>query len=135
VHQLWFRERATAMKKDPRYTPDTVVDSFPWPQNVTPERAGPVAAAMKAILDYRDELMRDGLSLNDMYATFADEGANRLRDLHHALDDAVIAAYNFSADDDVLEQLLALNLSIAAEEDAGITHHADPATLACPARD
>ena len=41
-------------------------------------------------------------------------GANPLKDAHAALDAAVLAAYGFSAKKDLLAQLLALNLEVAA---------------------
>jgi hypothetical protein len=35
IHRAWFEARATKMRRDLRYTPDTVFDSFPWPQAPT----------------------------------------------------------------------------------------------------
>jgi hypothetical protein len=50
-------------------------------------------------------------------------GANPLKDAHAALDAAVLAAYGFSAKKDLLAQLLALNLEVAAKIERG-----DPVT-------
>ena len=120
-HELWFRERCSSMKIDLRYTSETVFDSFPWPQAPTEGQAVAVATASKAILDFREELAagNDGLTLNEMYATFSEDGSNKLRQLHVALDSAVRDAYGFSDEDDILEQLLALNLSIAEALETG----------------
>lgn len=48
-------------------------------------------------------------------------GRNRLRDLHVQLDRAVMQAYGFTPQDDLLAQLLALNESIADEAETGTT--------------
>jgi hypothetical protein len=42
-------------------------------------------------------------------------GANPLKDVHAALDTAVLTAYDFSAKKDLPAQLLALNLEVAAK--------------------
>ena len=44
---------------------------------------------------------------------------NPLKDAHSALDAAVLAAYGFSAKKDLLAQLLALNLEVAARIEPG----------------
>ncbi len=46
-------------------------------------------------------------------------GKNPLKDAHAALDAAVLDAYGFSPKMDLLAQLLALNLEVAARIDAG----------------
>jgi hypothetical protein len=57
--------------------------------------------------------------LRAVYRTLELPGKHPLKDAHAALDAAVLAAYGFSAKDDLLAQLLALNLSVAARERAG----------------
>jgi hypothetical protein len=57
------------------------------------------------------------MSLAMQYDTLREPGRSELRDLHDALDEAVLDAYGFSRDDDLLTQLLALNL--AAFEEPG----------------
>ena len=52
--------------------------------------------------------------LRALYRTLELPGANPLKDAHAALDAAVLAAYGFSAKKDLLAQLLALNLDVAA---------------------
>lgn len=64
-------------------------------------------------------------------------GKNPLKDAHAALDAAVLKAYGFSAKKDLLQQLLARNLDVAAKIDAGEPvaapgvppHYPDPAKL------
>jgi hypothetical protein len=52
--------------------------------------------------------------LRALYRTLELPGANPLKDAHAALDEAVMTAYGFSAKKDLLGQLLALNLDVAA---------------------
>ena len=54
-----------------------------------------------------------------LYRTLELPGANPLKDAHAALDVAVLAAYGFSAKKDLLAQLLALNLAVAAKIEKG----------------
>jgi hypothetical protein len=57
--------------------------------------------------------------LRALYRTLELPGANPLKDAHAALDAAVLAAYGFSAKKDLLAQLLALNLDVAARIERG----------------
>ena len=45
IHWRWFVERCSTMKADPRYTSNTVFDSFPWPQSPS---AGAVTKVAKS---------------------------------------------------------------------------------------
>jgi hypothetical protein len=54
-----------------------------------------------------------------VYRTLELPGKNPLKDAHAALDAAVLAAYGVSPKKDLLAQLLALNLDVAARIDAG----------------
>ena len=58
-------------------------------------------------------------SLRALYRTLELPGANPLKDAHAALDTAVLTAYGFSAKKDLLAQLLALNLAVAAKIEKG----------------
>ena len=80
-----------------------------------------VTATVANLLNFRDERLADGITLEKQYASLRDPGRNPLRDLQAKLDAAVAVAYGFSADDDVLAQLLALNRSMAEEERGGVT--------------
>jgi hypothetical protein len=63
-------------------------------------------------------------------------GANPLKDAHAALVGAVLTAYGSSAKKDLLAQLLALNLEVAARIDRGepVTALAVPANYPGPAK-
>ena len=122
AHWLWFVEKASTLKSDWRYTPHSVFDTFPFPQQPAPEQVKAVADAGHALHDYRRKEMaksESGLNLRYMYRTLEEPGTNPLRDLHETLDQAVLAAYGFDPEADILEQLLALNFAVAAKLEAG----------------
>ena len=54
--------------------------------------------------------------LRAVYRTLELAGRHPLRDAHVALDAAVLAAYGFDPEQELLAQLLGLNLSVAARE-------------------
>ena len=108
------------MKSDPRYTTESVWDTFPWPQKPTQKQVEAVASAAKALREARTKAMREGKqTLRDLYRLMEKPGKNPLRELHAALDKAVLAAYGFDAKQDLLAQLLELNLTVAAKEEKG----------------
>lgn len=121
AHWQWFIEKASTLKSDYRYTSHSVFDTFPFPQHPSPAQVKAVADAGRALHEFRRERMASSgtLTLRDMYRTLEEPGANPLRDLHDALDQAVLAAYGFDPDRDLLEQLLALNFEVAAKIEAG----------------
>ncbi len=98
-----------------------IFESFPFPQNPTPKEVETVAYAARNLHEFRRARMtlNDTLTLRSMYQSLDDPGDNPLRALHDALDQAVLAAYGFDPDRDILEQLLALNLEVAAKIEAG----------------
>lgn len=126
LHRAWFEARATRMRRDLRYTPNTVFDSFPWPQAPTDDRVEAIADVVTRLLAYRDDRTADGLTLARQYDTFRDPGRNQLRALHEELDAAVMALYGFTADDDPVVQLAALNETLAHEEANGMTRPRGP---------
>ena len=109
---------ASKLETRPRYTPTTVWDSFPWPQSPTPTQDSRIAAASAAIQEAREGYLEQGITLTEMYDALREPGASRFRDIHEELDGAVLAAYAFSASDDLLAQLLALNYAYAEDPDA-----------------
>ena len=121
AHWQWFVEKASTLKADYRYTSHSVFDTFPFPQRPTPDTVKAVADAGRALHEFRRQRMAnsDNLTLREMYRTLDEPGDNPLRDLHAELDAAVLAAYGFDRDRDLLEQLLALNNEVAARIDAG----------------
>lgn len=118
THWLWFITKCSKLKSDFRYTPDTVFDTFPWPQSPTKKQVRAVAEAGREVRRIRAEAlpkMKGGLRA--LYRTLELPGKNPLKDAHTALDAAVLDAYGFSPRKDLLAQLLALNLDVAARED------------------
>jgi len=120
VHWQWFTTKASTLKSDFRYTPNSVYDTFPWPQNPSVKQVKAIAEAGRKLHEYRrDALVKNPrLTLRELYRLLELPGKNPLKDLHAALDKAVLAAYGFD-DGDVLTQLLALNAQVAGRIDAG----------------
>jgi hypothetical protein len=120
AHWLWFITKCSKLEERFRYTPDTVFDTFPWPQAATVKQIDAVAAAAREVRRVRAEALRNLKGgLRALYRTLELPGANPLKDAHAALDAAVLAAYGFSAKKDLLAQLLALNLEVAAKIEKG----------------
>jgi hypothetical protein len=126
IHRLWFERRCSTMRVDLRYTSRTVWDTFPWPQAPTDEHVGTVVAVVERLLAFREERLAAGIDFGAQYSSLRDPGRNPLRDLHAQLDEAVMALYGFTNDDDLLAQVLALNESIAEEEALGTTQPRGP---------
>lgn len=118
IHRAWFDERCSKLKVDPRYTSTTVWDSFPWPLAPEAAHVQEIASTVQEILSVREELVADGMTLGQIYDALREPGVSRLARLHKDLDQAVMRAYRFSEDDDLLAQLLALNFAYADDPDA-----------------
>ena len=97
LHWVWFVERCSTLTERPRYTSNTVFDSFPWPQKPSAGAVATVAAAAAELRGIRSELrQKHKLSLRDLYRSIdADEA-------------------------EVLPFLLELNLILAGSEEAGV---------------
>lgn len=68
---------------------------------------------MGRIIGYRADRLAEGITLGDQYDSLRRPGRSVLRTLHEELDAAVVRAYGFNPDEDLLAQLLALNLAAA----------------------
>lgn len=120
AHWAWFMAKCSKLKSDFRYTRRSVWDTFPWPQSPSKSDVLAVAKAGLAIRAIRDEhLPKTKGGLRALYRTLELHGKSPLKDAHAALDAAVLGAYGFNAKKDLLAQLLALNLAIAAKEKRG----------------
>lgn len=115
LHRAWFDERCSKLKVDPRYTPTTVWNTFPWPASPATDQVSRIAGISAQILDLRERHRGMGMTLGQQYDTLREPGASAFRDAHEALDAAVIDAYGFNPDEDLLAQLLALNLAAASD--------------------
>jgi len=120
IHWAWFNATCSKLKGDFRYTPESVFDTFPWPQKPTRAQIKAAAEAAVALRALRRETMRKlTYSLRDLYRTLEQPGDNPLREAHARLDAAVRAAYGMKEDVDPLGFLLELNLACAKKEKAG----------------
>ena len=120
LHWQWFDERCSTIKSDPRYTSNTVFDSFPWPQNSTLKQVKAVASAAVALRKLRRDLCSEhGLTLRELYRSIELPGDHPLKSATAALDKAVRAAYGMKAGEADLSFLLALNLKLAVAEENG----------------
>ena len=120
IHWKWFAARCSTMKSDPRYTSNTVWDSFPWPQEPTETAVELVAKNAVLLRATRDQLaLKHNLSLRDLYRSLELPGTSPLKDAHAALDDAVRGAYGMDEKADTLGFLLDLNGQLAVAEEMG----------------
>jgi SAM-dependent methyltransferase len=123
AHWQWFVAKCSKLKADFRYTPESVFDTFPWPQSPRTKQINAVAKAGREVRQVRDrslaKMVKGGLRA--VYRTLELPGKNPLKDAHAALDAAVLEAYGFSPRKDLLAQLLELNQAVAARIDAGET--------------
>jgi SAM-dependent methyltransferase len=119
-HWIWFITKCSKLTERFRYTPDSVFDTFPWPQSPTKTQIDAVAAAGREVRRVRQEALAiiPG-GLRAVYRTLEFPGKHPLKEAHAELDAAVLAAYGFSAKGDLLRQLLELNHAVAAREKAG----------------
>lgn len=115
IHRIWFDERCSKLKVDPRYTPTTVWNTFPWPSTPTDSQVAKIANLSARILELREDYRAQGLTLAAMYDQLREPGHSALRLAHNDLDAAVFAAYGFDPDEDILAQLLALNFAYASD--------------------
>ena len=114
---MWsFYAKCSNMKADPRYSSESIFHTFPLPQQPTDARVRAVASASIALQKLRDAATKATTGgLRTLYRTLDLPGKNPLKVAHDALDKAVLAAYGFSASKDLLQQLLDLNLTVAAK--------------------
>lgn len=121
LHWSWFTERCSTMKADPRYTSNTVFDSFPWPQSPTKTVVREVAEAGAALRNKRRELMQaHNMTLRELYRTLELPGAHPLKDATATLDAAVRKAFGISKKANPLQFLLELNQQLLGMEQAGL---------------
>jgi len=138
AHWIWFVTKCSKLTERFRYTPESVFDTFPWPQAPTAKAVRAVVEAGREVRRIRAETLptlKGGLRA--LYRTLELPGANPLKAAHAALDEAALAAYGFSGRKDLLAQLFALNQGVAAQIERGEavtapgipTNYLDPAEL------
>ena len=136
-HGLWFIEKCSKLTERFRYTPESVFNTFPWPQSPTKKQIEAVADASRHVRQIREAaLLHTSGGLRSVYRTLELPGRSPLKDAHIALDRAVHDAYGFPKRCDLLDQLLQLNLNIAGNINRGESVFAPgiPPTYKTPAR-
>ncbi len=125
-HWHWFLANCTTLAETPNYNTASIWDTFPWPQTPTEAQIKKVANAARTLRTERTKLMQQHhISLRDLYRLLEQPGKNPIKDLHTALDKAVLEAYGFATKDKtidtdfILENLLALNHQVADKEKHG----------------
>lgn len=134
IHEVWSLAQGTSLGvgNDPRYTPSTTFETFPFPEP-TPEQHQAISQAAK----YLDEIRRHllvvdaKLTTTNLYNELDDQ--RQLRDTasrafplllaHESLDQTVAAAYGWDwplSDDEILAALLQLNLDRVALDSGSI---------------
>jgi hypothetical protein len=99
-HEIWTRFFSTTLKDDLQYTPSDCFETFPFPENWDTHPA--LEAAGKAYYEFRADLMvRNNEGLTKIYKRFHDDrethsDIERLRELHAAMDRAVLNAYGWT---------------------------------------
>ena len=99
-HEIWARFFGSSMKDDLRYTPSDCFETFPFPEGWETHPA--LEAAGKAYYEFRAALMvRNDEGLTKTYNRFHDPDERdpeivKLRELHAAMDRAVLDAYGWS---------------------------------------
>ena len=98
-HEIWARFFGSSMKDDLRYTPSDCFETFPFPDGW--ETQPPLQAAGEAYYEHRTALMVDrNEGMTKIYNRFHDPYEDdpeigRLRELHSAMDGAVLDAYGW----------------------------------------
>ncbi len=114
IHWHWFITKCGKLKSDFRYSAESVFDTFAWPQSPAVRDVNAVVAASREVRKVREKALQNMKGgLRALYRTMELPGQNPLKDAQAALDEAVMAAYGFSAKKDLLGQVLDLNAEVA----------------------
>lgn len=120
IHWQWFLANCTTLAETPNYNTASIWDTFPWPQKPTEAQIKKVAEVARKLHTERTKALKQyNMSLRDLYRLLEQPGKNAIKDLHETLDKAVMQAYGFKENENILAQLLALNLSVAEKEKKG----------------
>jgi hypothetical protein len=120
VHWEWFNARCSTNTERPRYTSNTVFDTFPWPQKPVKKQVQEIAKRAVELRAVRNKVMRENhWSLRDLYRIMEETPSNPVSVAQEKLDTAVMSAYGMGKNEDILAFLLALNLELAEKEARG----------------
>ena len=127
IHVLWALRKGTSLGKgnDPRYTPTTCFETFPFPYP-TPKGKADIEKWAKYLGDVRLQLLDadNALTMTKLYNQLTElretrdcsQPAYALLVAYEKLDEAIYTAYGWEyplSDEEVLERLLKLNLERA----------------------
>jgi hypothetical protein len=118
IHEVWARFLASSMKDDLRYTPSDCFQTFPLPEGF--DGVPSVLVAASEYYDHRAAVMvarNEGLTKTyNRFHVPAERSPDiqRLRELHHAMDVAVLSAYGW---DDLADRAAPEFLTEASELD------------------
>jgi hypothetical protein len=132
-HWIWFVNRCSTLKGDPRYTSNTVFDTFPWPQAPKARDIDLVAKAAISLRNTRRFLLKDSnQTLRALYRELEKPGKHPLKEAHAELDLATRNAYGFSPKADMLKSLLDLNRALAGKEPSNVVGPGAPRSVKQP---
>ncbi len=113
VHELWALRLGTRLETRPRYTPTTCFETFPFPKPTRLQEQA-IAEAARRLDEARRNLLGDRSDKTRTLTALYNKQPAWLVEAHRVLDTTVFAAYGWDpaiGDEEILEQLLALNLS------------------------
>ena len=124
LHWQWFINRCSTLKKDFRYTSESVFDTFPFPQSPTLAQVQQVAESSVNLRQTRREIMtKNQWSLRELYRNLTNDPQNSdiqaVQLAQEQLDQAVAIAYGMDGQADPLAFLLNLNLEVVEKEAKG----------------
>jgi hypothetical protein len=120
THRIWMNAQKSTLKADIAYTHNSCFETFPFPQTPSPKLVEKIRAAAVKLHEYRSEIMEQKQwGITKLYNAYFNEPASQLYKLHKNLDELVLQAYRFTADDNILEQLLNLNQELGEKEKQG----------------
>ena len=123
VHEAWVRFVASSFKDDLRYSPTDCFETFPFPENF--ETDAKLEVVGKDYYEFRAALMlKNNEGLTKTYNRFHDPNETsaeikKLRELHAAMDRAVLDAYGWTDLQPTCEFLLDYDEEEEDEEDTG----------------
>ncbi len=123
VHEVWVRLLTSTMKDDLNYSTTDCFETFPFPENF--ETDAKLEAVGKEYYEFRAALMvKNNEGLTKTYNRFHDPNETsaeiqKLRELHAAMDRAVLDAYGWTDLQPTCEFLLDYDDKDEDEEDAG----------------
>ena len=85
-HVSWYHEKGASLKGDPSYTPNTIWDTFPFPQGPLLNDVKKVSKAAKDLREKRNEIMiKHDYTLRDIYKILEEPGTNPVSYTHLTL--------------------------------------------------